>query len=883
MSKFRKLVDEAMKGNLDEVSPPGFKGTVKAMKKDGDIDNPFALGWWMKNKGYKSHKKASGADKENETLGGGKATDVSLTDARGSVGMGGQSEGEISPYAHTSDMHALAGDQARDEFTNEETGDNWSQTHGTGLTGMTDWVATDALPEIPSQYDMDITKLPESFDFSLLEYKQTLASEKGIKLVGIAKDDDGKKTKFMSEPKDAPRADYKELGAKDVKDADNLSDEAINNTMKNSAYETIRIDHVTKGKGTVLEIDVSCITVDWDRSSLRILGPERLPLSETKYLTRIKERYTDDPEDAEVDTKKTKIKGKKKMTKKKQKVDEAWISAIQSTMRMSGDGYKLPTIDLSPEDIGLVNEYELPDPGDSVLTGQDQQKAPSTEPLSTERGADAAHDDIYPDGDFATDLVPDDAPDVPSYSAMGDEGGNTRGVSASSERPSADVSSNSSGKSDDHKPEKTEFDGSGPTKKGTTDTRSSGDDGDYNKPDDSDDDSDDDDNEDKEMKEGLTWEDIGLDIMEVEGRVPDLMQYEETCEGCGDMDESHDPQAGEISMDAELIRTLLTAVRDQSPDDAKMDIICAGLEEASREKAATLMAGDISMIMDKIRAAVEGGGGEGEVDIEVDDNAEMAGPEEDSPSSIGGGDSEMGEEDGNEGGDARRRSQGRKNPDREGARDDGNNQKASKYHGKAWAHEDGDDEDDEDDENGENGDDEEYEDRAEGDGKPSGPEGGKEHEGKTNLMDRKGGESDDEDRQARSKEVKKNKQRRGERAEKSAKKYGESKGSKPISSNKSKGSGPGGGNTGNDGQDELIPAYPKGSQRGTSGTPLSKEGGGRTVKPVSESMVAMGMAAIGGTARNLEDRHDQEGLTEEQKELQMIRRRAGLENWWKVD
>jgi len=54
--------------HLDEVSPPGFEGTVKAMKKrhSDKIDNPWALSWWMKNKGYKSHKKADGTDKKEK-------------------------------------------------------------------------------------------------------------------------------------------------------------------------------------------------------------------------------------------------------------------------------------------------------------------------------------------------------------------------------------------------------------------------------------------------------------------------------------------------------------------------------------------------------------------------------------------------------------------------------------------------------------------------------------------------------------------------------------------------------------------------------------------------------------------------------------------------
>ena len=42
---------------LLEVSPPGFKGTVKAMKKHDDIDNPYALAWHMKNKGDEAHYK----------------------------------------------------------------------------------------------------------------------------------------------------------------------------------------------------------------------------------------------------------------------------------------------------------------------------------------------------------------------------------------------------------------------------------------------------------------------------------------------------------------------------------------------------------------------------------------------------------------------------------------------------------------------------------------------------------------------------------------------------------------------------------------------------------------------------------------------------------
>lgn len=47
---------------LAEKAPKGWEGTVKAMKKHTEIDNPYALANYMKNKGMKSHKKESVED-----------------------------------------------------------------------------------------------------------------------------------------------------------------------------------------------------------------------------------------------------------------------------------------------------------------------------------------------------------------------------------------------------------------------------------------------------------------------------------------------------------------------------------------------------------------------------------------------------------------------------------------------------------------------------------------------------------------------------------------------------------------------------------------------------------------------------------------------------
>jgi hypothetical protein len=56
-SVYQSLTHEMKFG---ESAPKGWEGTVKAMKKHKEIDNPWALAHYMKNKGFKSHKKEEG-------------------------------------------------------------------------------------------------------------------------------------------------------------------------------------------------------------------------------------------------------------------------------------------------------------------------------------------------------------------------------------------------------------------------------------------------------------------------------------------------------------------------------------------------------------------------------------------------------------------------------------------------------------------------------------------------------------------------------------------------------------------------------------------------------------------------------------------------------
>lgn len=50
---------EATGTSLSEEAPPGWEGTVKAMKKHPEIDNPWALAHYLKNQGATSHIRAT--------------------------------------------------------------------------------------------------------------------------------------------------------------------------------------------------------------------------------------------------------------------------------------------------------------------------------------------------------------------------------------------------------------------------------------------------------------------------------------------------------------------------------------------------------------------------------------------------------------------------------------------------------------------------------------------------------------------------------------------------------------------------------------------------------------------------------------------------------
>ena len=58
-----KLTPAEEQEEVEEKAPPGWEGTVKAMKKHKKISNPWSLAWWMKHKGEHPHYTKSGKKK----------------------------------------------------------------------------------------------------------------------------------------------------------------------------------------------------------------------------------------------------------------------------------------------------------------------------------------------------------------------------------------------------------------------------------------------------------------------------------------------------------------------------------------------------------------------------------------------------------------------------------------------------------------------------------------------------------------------------------------------------------------------------------------------------------------------------------------------------
>ena len=52
-----KCTSAVYESDVSEVTPKGYEKIVKSLKRSKDVENPWAVAWWMKSKGIKPKKK----------------------------------------------------------------------------------------------------------------------------------------------------------------------------------------------------------------------------------------------------------------------------------------------------------------------------------------------------------------------------------------------------------------------------------------------------------------------------------------------------------------------------------------------------------------------------------------------------------------------------------------------------------------------------------------------------------------------------------------------------------------------------------------------------------------------------------------------------------
>ena len=163
---------------IDEKAPEGFEGTVKAMKKHKEIDNPFALANWMKKKGYKSHVK-----EEAEQIDEIRRDDAYTRDYKSSIsGMGKHqsaayhADGGANDEGWGNERHSHSSSPMSRPHTVHINGkpwkkfDNGHQAHAAARTLRSKGKDAVAIAHFKEEKETDMSKTYAQFMEQLLEY-----------------------------------------------------------------------------------------------------------------------------------------------------------------------------------------------------------------------------------------------------------------------------------------------------------------------------------------------------------------------------------------------------------------------------------------------------------------------------------------------------------------------------------------------------------------------------------------------------------------------------------------------------------------------------------------------------------------------------------------
>ena len=362
-----------------------------------------------------------------------------------------------------------------------------------------------------------------------------------------------------------------------------------------------RVDHPTKGEGTIVSVTEKVANIRWDRLDLRAKADTQIGLKEASYVT-LSEKYKAAPMKAvKKAVKKADKKIEKKVEKKaKKKIDEAMAAIPMVTLGSSKKSFQLAD-DLQLSYADLYEEDVLP--GESS-DGVANYKSAS-EPLSTMAGADSAAE-----GGEDNFEMPSDSPDVPNFLQMEEPGtGNVRnakkggGVANKTSGSKSPVASSDSNESDDSSESddsgsdsKSELPWEKKEKKDVSENRKG-----------------------KKVVEQLSAEDVGL----------------AECGSMGGMTggsmaatpapvKEHNMAAGEIAVTQALLVKILKAAAKAQLDDAKLSMIAQAVADCCNEDR-TLDVEDIGQIQSKLQELVGGGaqpsdtdGAEDNMDADMD-------------------------------------------------------------------------------------------------------------------------------------------------------------------------------------------------------------------------------------------------------------------------
>lgn len=350
--------------------------------------------------------------------------------------------------------------------------------------------------------------------------------------------------------------------------------------------------HPMRGQGRVVEINESAISVVWANPMLAVRGPEQISEGEIPYMKM----------QSVQETKTVKEKPMKKIVESKKAAPKATKKLVEQKFSYRGAGGfgMKPDFNLTAKE--LFEDFDLPNPVDSMLTSIEKAPSGESKPLSALDGEGGAP------GVNWTPSFSDDPSDAPNRPKIESDAVEPKVVNMGGSAPSRSDSGNSTEESSDDDSGESDMDKGNPFAKKQQDesfelTMADMDSLDGIIYESDDEDSEDDSDKEDSKKESDEDDDSDKDDEKKE-KVDECDMGEKTPMENQGLDE-HNMAAGEIAVTQDLLKSIIdSAVRDQV-DEAGVGHIVAALATCCQGDR-TLTIDDADEIMNKVHELAGG-------------------------------------------------------------------------------------------------------------------------------------------------------------------------------------------------------------------------------------------------------------------------------------